>query len=119
MFADPVPRLAGHCASLTAVDDGLGQVRAVLDEIGAADTTIVIYLSDNGFSCGHHRDSSSSARPDRTNSTIMLTPAQPTHPRPAGPASLRKSRLTSTRELNRSGRVVRSPFRWVIAQWVG
>lgn len=53
-FADPVPRLVGYCASLTAVDEGLGQIRALLAEQGVADDTVVIFTSDNGFSCGHH-----------------------------------------------------------------
>lgn len=53
-FADPVPHLAGYCASLTAVDDGLGRLRAALAATGAAESTIIVYLSDNGFSCGHH-----------------------------------------------------------------
>jgi choline-sulfatase len=53
-FAEPHPHLAGYCASLTAVDAALGRIRAVLDEQSIADQTVVIYLSDNGFSCGHH-----------------------------------------------------------------
>lgn len=51
--ADPEPHLAGYCASLTGVDEGLGRIRATLDELGLASNTIVVYLSDNGFSCGH------------------------------------------------------------------
>ncbi|MDA8437510.1 MAG: sulfatase-like hydrolase/transferase [Propionibacterium sp.] len=53
-FADPRPHLAGYCASLTAVDTALGRIRAELDTQGIAGNTVVIYLSDNGFSCGHH-----------------------------------------------------------------
>ncbi|MDO5535696.1 MAG: sulfatase-like hydrolase/transferase [Propionibacteriaceae bacterium] len=53
-FADPEPNLAGYCASLTAVDDGLGALRDELRAQGVEDDTILIYLSDNGFACGHH-----------------------------------------------------------------
>lgn len=53
-FAHPEPHLAGYCASLTAVDEGLGQIRALLEEHGLAEDTVVVYTSDNGFSCGHH-----------------------------------------------------------------
>ncbi len=53
-FADPHPHLAGYCASLTAVDRSLGRIRALLEEQGVSDDTVVVYLSDNGFSCGQH-----------------------------------------------------------------
>lgn len=53
-FADPHPHLAGYCASLTAVDEALGRIRAALDDLSLADNTAIVYLSDNGFSCGHH-----------------------------------------------------------------
>ena len=53
-FADPAPHLTGYCASLTAVDEGLGRIRAALARHGLADDTVIVYTSDNGFSCGHH-----------------------------------------------------------------
>lgn len=53
-FADPHPHLAGYCASLTAVDAALGRIRAALDDGDLTGNTVVMYLSDNGFSCGHH-----------------------------------------------------------------
>ena len=53
-FANPVPQLAGYAASLIAVDDGFGRILAELDRQGIADTTVVAWFSDNGFSCGHH-----------------------------------------------------------------
>ncbi|MEO7588747.1 MAG: sulfatase-like hydrolase/transferase [Arachnia sp.] len=53
-FADPHRHLAGYCASLTAVDSSLGRIRGLLAEQGVADDTVVVYLSDNGFSCGQH-----------------------------------------------------------------
>lgn len=53
-FDDPLPRLVGYCAALSAVDAGLGRILDYLDAEGLREDTVVIYLSDNGFSCGHH-----------------------------------------------------------------
>ncbi|OIV39489.1 hypothetical protein BIV57_01260 [Mangrovactinospora gilvigrisea] len=53
-FADPEPHLAGYCASLTAVDDGLAALRAELEAQGVWESTVLLYTADNGFSCGHH-----------------------------------------------------------------
>lgn len=53
-FADPATSLRGYCASLSGVDRLLGQVLAELERTGLADDTIIFYMADNGFSCGHH-----------------------------------------------------------------
>lgn len=53
-FADPEPHLAGYCAALTAVDEGLGRIREALTRQGVAEDTVLVFMSDNGFSCGHH-----------------------------------------------------------------
>ncbi|WP_406287608.1 sulfatase-like hydrolase/transferase [Streptomyces sp. NBC_00209] len=53
-FDDPVPHLAGYCASLSAVDDGLAELRAELEAQDMWDSTVLLYTADNGFSCGHH-----------------------------------------------------------------
>lgn len=53
-FADPEASLAGYCAALTAVDRGFGELLDALSAQGVADETVVVYVSDNGFSCGHH-----------------------------------------------------------------
>lgn len=49
-----VENLTGFAASLTAVDEGVGQLLEVLDQAGIREDTYVIFTSDNGFSCGHH-----------------------------------------------------------------
>lgn len=51
---DPLPGLRGYAASLTAVDDGLGRLLDLLDQHGRGRDTYLIFLSDNGFNCGHH-----------------------------------------------------------------
>ncbi len=53
-YAEPLPRLAGYCASLTAVDDDLGRILDHLEQDGLRENTVIVFLSDNGFSCGHH-----------------------------------------------------------------
>ncbi|MFQ5348907.1 MAG: sulfatase [Thermoanaerobaculia bacterium] len=47
------PWLAYHEA-LLAVDEGLGRILAVLEELGVSDDTMIIYTSDNGFLMGAH-----------------------------------------------------------------
>lgn len=53
-FADPEPHLRGYCASLSAVDAGLGEILDTLQKSDLLEKTVVIYMSDNGFACGHH-----------------------------------------------------------------
>jgi arylsulfatase A-like enzyme len=53
-YADPVPSLVGYCAALSAVDRGVGSLRDLLAAEGLTESTIIVYLSDNGFACGHH-----------------------------------------------------------------
>ncbi|MFJ9176482.1 sulfatase-like hydrolase/transferase [Streptomyces sp. NPDC102360] len=53
-FDDPAANLAGYCASLTAVDEGLAGLRAELEAQGVWESTVLLFTADNGFSCGHH-----------------------------------------------------------------
>jgi arylsulfatase A-like enzyme len=46
--------LAGYFAATTAMDAGIGRVTAHLDGLGLRDSTLVIFMSDNGMNCGHH-----------------------------------------------------------------
>ena len=46
--------LKGYFASITAVDMNVGRIFEKLKDQGIADNTLVIFTSDNGFSCGHH-----------------------------------------------------------------
>jgi arylsulfatase A-like enzyme len=58
----PVPRtaqerretLAGYCAAVTAMDEGIGRLVNQLDAMGIRDDTVVIFTSDNGMNMGHH-----------------------------------------------------------------
>ena len=42
--------------SLLALDDAVGRFLETLDETGQSENTVVIYLSDNGYSLGSHRN---------------------------------------------------------------
>ncbi|WP_020389560.1 sulfatase-like hydrolase/transferase [Kribbella catacumbae] len=46
--------LVGYYASITGADEGVGRVLAELDRLGVRDDTLVVFTSDNGFSCGQH-----------------------------------------------------------------
>jgi choline-sulfatase len=46
--------LQGYFAAVTAMDRNVGRILACLDELGIRENTLVCFLSDNGFNCGHH-----------------------------------------------------------------
>lgn len=46
--------LKGYFAAVTAMDREIGRVIDWLEREGIRDETLIIYTSDNGFSCGHH-----------------------------------------------------------------
>jgi choline-sulfatase len=46
--------LKGYFAAITAMDRQVGRVLDRLEETGVRDDTLVVFTSDNGFSCGHH-----------------------------------------------------------------
>lgn len=43
-----------YCETLLGVDESIGAVLKYLDEQGLAESTLVIYMGDNGFSFGEH-----------------------------------------------------------------
>ncbi len=46
--------LKGYFAAVTGIDTNVGRILGKLEERGIRENTLVIYASDNGFSCGHH-----------------------------------------------------------------
>jgi arylsulfatase A-like enzyme len=46
--------LKGYFAAVTAMDANVGRILDQVDALGIADDTLVVFMSDNGFSCGHH-----------------------------------------------------------------
>jgi len=43
-----------YCETLKGVDESIGRVVQALDDLGLAQSTVVIYMGDNGFSFGEH-----------------------------------------------------------------
>jgi arylsulfatase A-like enzyme len=46
--------LKGYFAAVTAMDSNVGRIVDALEAKGLRENTLVVFLSDNGFSCGHH-----------------------------------------------------------------
>jgi len=46
--------LKGYFASVTAMDLDVGRILDKLEDLGLRDNTLVVFASDNGYSCGHH-----------------------------------------------------------------
>jgi choline-sulfatase len=46
--------LIGYFAATTAMDAGIGRVLERLEAEGLLESTLVIFMSDNGMNCGHH-----------------------------------------------------------------
>ena len=52
--ADRHGALAGYCAAVSGVDRSIAALLEDLERRGVLEDTIVVFTSDNGFSCGHH-----------------------------------------------------------------
>jgi arylsulfatase A-like enzyme len=46
--------LKGYFAAVTAMDANVGRLLDRLESLGIRENTLVVFVSDNGFSCGHH-----------------------------------------------------------------
>lgn len=44
----------GYYGAVTAMDDNVGRIMEELERLKIREDTLVIFSSDNGFSCGHH-----------------------------------------------------------------
>ena len=54
LFANPREPLKGYFAAVTAMDMDIGRILDTIEAKGLREDTLVIFTSDNGFSCGHH-----------------------------------------------------------------
>lgn len=52
--SDPRANLKGYFAAVTAMDLNIGRIIERLDALGLRQSTVICFLSDNGFNCGHH-----------------------------------------------------------------
>ncbi len=46
--------LKGYFAAVTAMDNNIGRIVQKIRDLGLKENTLIIFSSDNGFSCGHH-----------------------------------------------------------------
>ncbi len=46
--------LKGYFAAVTAMDANVGRIIDRIEQLGLREDTLIIFASDNGFSCGHH-----------------------------------------------------------------
>jgi len=46
--------LKGYFAAVTAMDANVGRILNRLETLGLRESTLVFFVSDNGFNCGHH-----------------------------------------------------------------
>src|SRR5699024_6140629 len=51
---DPRENLKGYFAAVTAMDYNIGKIIDQVEEMGIRDETLIVFMSDNGFNCGHH-----------------------------------------------------------------
>lgn len=51
---NPRENLKGYFAAVTAMDANIGRILHKIEALHLRESTLVIYLSDNGFSCGQH-----------------------------------------------------------------
>ncbi|KIL41961.1 sulfatase [Gordoniibacillus kamchatkensis] len=51
---DQRENLKGYFAAVTAMDHNVGRIVRKLEELGLREQTLLCFLSDNGFNCGHH-----------------------------------------------------------------
>jgi choline-sulfatase len=53
-MADPRPSLIGYFAAVTAMDAAVARLLDRLHQHRIRPATLIVFTSDNGFSCGHH-----------------------------------------------------------------
>ncbi len=54
---EPIPireHLKGYFAAVTAMDANVGRILDWLEQNELRESTLIVFLSDNGFNCGHH-----------------------------------------------------------------
>lgn len=74
--------LKGYFASVTAMDAQIGRIIDRLDALGLRESTLIFFLSDNGFNCGHHGiwGKGNSTFPLNLYDTSVKVPAIASHP---------------------------------------
>ncbi|MCA9129048.1 MAG: sulfatase-like hydrolase/transferase [Planctomycetales bacterium] len=71
--------MATYYQQIYAIDVVVGSIRQVLQECGAAQNTVILYSSDNGFLCGSH-GYGSKVLPYEESSCVPMIVYDPRHP---------------------------------------
>jgi choline-sulfatase len=83
--------LVGYFAAVSAMDAAIGRVLDELNVLGLAESTLVVFMSDNGMNCGHHGiwGKGNGTRPQNMYDTSVKVPCIVSHPGriPAGKVS--------------------------------
>lgn len=74
--------LKGYFAAVTAMDADVGRILDRLESHGIRNDTLVVFVSDNGFSCGHHGfwGKGNGTRPLNMYENSVKVPAVMSHP---------------------------------------
>jgi arylsulfatase A-like enzyme len=74
--------LIGYFAAVSAMDAAIGRVLKKLDGMGLRENTLVVFISDNGFNCGHHGiwGKGNGTRPQNMYDTSVKVPCIISHP---------------------------------------
>ena len=74
--------LKGYFAAVTAMDADVGRILDRLEAHGIREQTLVVFVSDNGFSCGHHGfwGKGNGTRPLNMYENSVKVPAVMSHP---------------------------------------
>ncbi|MFD0712663.1 sulfatase-like hydrolase/transferase [Paenibacillus sp. GCM10027626] len=51
---DRIENLKGYFAAITAMDENIGRIIAQIERMGLREQTLICFMSDNGYNCGHH-----------------------------------------------------------------
>ena len=72
----------GYFAAVTAMDMNIGRILDKLEKLGLKENTLVCYMSDNGFNCGHHGvwGKGNATFPQNMYDTSVKVPAIFSHP---------------------------------------
>ncbi|WP_246569736.1 sulfatase-like hydrolase/transferase [Lentibacillus saliphilus] len=78
----PREHLKGYFAAVTAMDANIGRIIDTLEEEGIRNDTLIVFLSDNGFNCGHHGiwGKGNGTFPQNMYDTSVKVPAIMSHP---------------------------------------
>jgi arylsulfatase A-like enzyme len=80
--------LIGYFAAVSAMDAAIGRVLATLDRHGLTQSTLVLFMSDNGMNCGHHGiwGKGNGTRPQNMYDTSVKVPCIVSQPGRIAPA---------------------------------